>query len=95
MKDQSDNVHIKWEVNNSTSTVENVANTKIYSQNTIKNKFLGLFSEMHGTFHYPMTDSNKFWTNIKSNWYNRKEGKVLFNDALNTFHLLLFDVRHG
>ena len=25
----------------------------------------------------------------------RKEGKVLFNDALNTFYLWLYGVRHG
>ena len=27
-------------------------------------------------------------------WVGRKEGSVLFNDALNTFHLQLYGVRH-
>ena len=27
--------------------------------------------------------------------YGRKEGNVLFNDALNTFYLRLYGVRHG
>ena len=31
-----------------------------------------------------------FWYN----WFGRKEGNVLFNDALNTFYLRLYDVRH-
>ena len=33
--------------------------------------------------------------NISSNlFYGRKEGNVLFNDALNTFYLRLYGVRH-
>ena len=28
-------------------------------------------------------------------WIGRKEGNVLFNDALNTFYLRLYGVRHN
>ena len=31
---------------------------------------------------------------INKRMYGRKEGNVLFNDALNTFYLLLYGVRH-
>ena len=32
---------------------------------------------------------------IKTTTIIRKEGNVLFNDALNTFYLWLYGVRHG
>ena len=35
-----------------------------------------------------------FWLFIYSGEKGRKEGNVLFNDALNTFYLRLYGVRH-
>ena len=41
---------------------------------------------------------NVRWYCDKARWYNnkarRKEGNVIFNDALNTFYLRLYGVRH-
>ena len=34
------------------------------------------------------------WSNSTSHTEGRKEGNVLFNDALNTFYLRLYGVRH-
>ena len=36
-----------------------------------------------------------FPSNLAFEREGRKEGNVLFNDALNTFHLRLYGVRHG
>ena len=33
-------------------------------------------------------------THIYLQFYGRKEGNILFNDALNTFYLWLYGVRH-
>ena len=43
--------------------------------------------------------STKMWRTVRlhwqcSHWGGRKKGNVLFNDALNTFYLRLFGVRH-
>ena len=32
--------------------------------------------------------------NVLKHFWNRKEGNVLFNDALNTFYLWLYSIRH-
>ena len=34
------------------------------------------------------------YSDIPSGWIESKEGNVLFNDALNTFYLWLYGVRH-
>ena len=38
--------------------------------------------------------SKTYWLYVKVHFKERKEGNVLFNDALNTFYLRLYGVRH-
>ena len=43
-----------------------------------------------------LTKKLRFWgrKSIRYPYYTRKEGNVLFNDALNTFYLRLYGIRH-
>ena len=38
--------------------------------------------------------ASKIWAFVSYKWLGRKEGNVLFNDALNTFYLRLYGIRH-
>ena len=58
-------------------------NTNVYMMYTSKRKISILSELCHDKFDYTCTC-----------YEGRKEGNVLFNDALNTFYLRLYGVRH-
>ena len=41
-----------------------------------------------------MVEATKWLTHVKSSTHDKGERNVLFNDALNTFYLRLYGVRH-
>ena len=52
-----------------------------------------IYGHMASDVKYNYNNNNIYFTIHSIHLYYRKEGNVLFNDALNTFYLQLYDVR--